>query len=145
MWSRVGGTFDNSTEMLMHWMVKSKVVMSVIEAGLVVRRRSHGGVERVRWRRQNSLRWWALVALSKEPKCVNLVYEISHARPPAKSKPNNKHPHYYKHIDRVRPYPSSHKLWWLLHSILHDHITAIHQKNSTYSLTIVYDLNILWH
>ena len=60
-----------------------------------------------------------MVAFGEEPKCVNLAYEVCHARPPTESEPYNKDPHHHKHIDRVRTGPPSQELRWLLHCILY--------------------------
>lgn len=70
--------------------------------------------------------WRTLVTLCEEPKCVNLAHKVCDARPPTKSKPNHKHPHHHKHIDRVRPYPPSKKSRWPLHCILQ--ITVVHHN-----------------
>lgn len=85
-------------------------------------RRGSGGVENLWWWRRwhgHGRKDGTLVALGEEPKCVNLMYEINHAGPTTKSKPNYHNPHYYYHIYCKGSHPSSYELWRLLHSILH--------------------------
>ena len=82
-----------------------------------------------------------MVTLCEEPKCVNLVYKICHARPPTESKANNKHPNHHKHIDRIRPHPSPHELWWPIHCILHHNRSSqtvrLHNSNqSVYPISL---------
>ena len=75
-----------------------------------------------RWRCRRGQGWermgLALVALGKEPKCVDLLDEVGHASPPTEPKSDHQNPHHYKCIHHIHSSPAWHKRWQLLRSIL---------------------------
>ena len=71
----------------------------------------------------HSVWWWhwglALVALGKEPKCVNLPHKVGHAGPSSKPKPNHKNPQHNECIQDIHCSPAWHEERGLLCGILH--------------------------